>query len=184
MMQRYRLPCPSCARCFEVATPQAGETLSCECGAQILVPKLRELRQLELVEDAEERQPTSENWNPTRGSLFVLGMLLMASGIYASFRIQQERKQLDITRPEFHELSYDVQDLTPSTAWEWWDYFRLNDMRYRVTPQYLENRAKDQTLGRYLIGTCAITGLGLILVGVSFIWPLASSLLGPRTGPP
>jgi hypothetical protein len=183
MTQRYRLPCPSCARSFEVATPQAGETLVCDCGAQILVPKLRELRQLEPAETAEERPLPSENWNPIRGSLFVLGMLLMAAGIYASFRIQQERKQLNLTRPAFRELTYDVQELTPLEAWEWWDYFRKDDLRFRTTPQYLEERAKHKTLGRYLIGTGSIAGLGLILVGVSLISPWVSSYLGPQSGP-
>jgi hypothetical protein len=151
--------------------PQAGETLACACGAQVLVPKLRELRQLEPVEAADEDRPASENWNPIRGSLFVIGMLLLASGLYASYRIGHERKQLSTDRPEFRELSFDVQDLTPLIAWEWWDYFRQQDMRFRTTPQYLENRAKDQMLGRYLMGSGAVAVLGLILAGGSLLWP-------------
>ncbi len=183
MTQRYRLPCPSCARSLEVAAPQAGEKLTCACGTPILVPKLRELRQLEPVELAELQRPISENWNPVRGSLFVVGMILMAAGIYASFRIHQAREQLDLARPVFHELSYDVQELTPLMAWDWWDYFRMNDMRYRSTPQYLENRAQNETLGRYLIGTGATAGLGLLLVVASLLWPIAATQFGSRPGP-
>mgnify|MGYP001821743924 CR=1 FL=1 len=170
MTQRYRLPCPHCADHLEVALPQAGETLSCVCGAQVVVPALRELRRLDPVADTLATSDRSHNWDLRRGSLFVTGMLLLAAGLVAHARIYPQRQQLDTSRPAFRELNFDIQTLTPLPAWEAWEFFRKQDLGVRTTPQYLEHRAKHRKLSYFLIGAWASAGLGAGLAGLSLVW--------------
>lgn len=166
MSQRYQLPCPSCSSVLQVATTQAGETLVCSCGEELVVPTLRELRQLDTVEDENGRGKTS-GWNPLRGALFVSGVMLLAIAGIGHWRVDSLRQDLDTTQPEFREMTFDVQTLTPMRAWEAWVHFREQSLQYRDTPEFVENRRKHRELTAYLYAFWAAAGIGLILVGVS-----------------
>ena len=182
MTPRYQLPCPSCSDHLEVALPQAGEMLRCACGAEVIVPTLRELRRLEPLPQTAMAAGSPAVWDLQCGSLFVIGMLLLAAGILAHLRIYPQRQQLDTARPPFRELEFKIQSLTPLQAWEAWDYFQRQDLQIRVTPQYLENQAKYRKLSYFLVGAWGCAGLGAGLAGLSFLWPrLADWALGRRT---
>jgi hypothetical protein len=135
------------------------------------VPTLRELRRLEPVQQAVPTSGSSDSWDLQRGSLFVIGMVLLAAAIVAHARIQPQRQQLDTARPAFQELEFDIQRLTPLQAWEAWEYFQEQDLQVRATPQYLENQAKYRELSYFLYGAWACAGLGAVLAGLSLVWP-------------
>ncbi len=78
MSNQFKLPCPSCSTIHIVSQSQAGETLACDCGQIVLVPTLRELRDLERAEDATSDK-TPPDWNVQRGLLFVGGIILIAT---------------------------------------------------------------------------------------------------------
>ena len=171
MTLRYRLPCPNCNGHLDVAPPQAGENLRCHCGASVVVPTLRELRRLPPVEPPVADQRNRPGWDLLRGTLFVVGMLLLASGLLAHLKISPQRQRLDLARPAFRELNFDIQVLTPVQAWEAWDYFRQQDLETRLTPRYLENRAKHRTLTYYLLSAWTFVGAGAALAIAAVAWP-------------
>ena len=166
MSQRYKLPCPSCSSILPVATTQAGETLTCSCGEPVLVPTLRELKQLDTVDD-ETGTPKTSGWNPLRGGLFVSGIVLIAIAGIGHWRIDAQRRVLDIEQPEFQEMTFDVQTLTPMRAWEAWTHFRSRSLEFRDTPEFVANRQKHRELTAYLYGFWTSAALGAILVVVS-----------------
>ncbi len=184
MSQRYQLPCPSCSAVLKVSTTQAGESLTCSCGKEVLVPTLRELRQLDTAADEISAAKTS-SWSPLRGGLFVSGICLIAVAAIGHWRIDGQRRELDIAQPEFRKISFDVQTLTLSGAWQAWTHFRDQSLDFRETPQFVENRRKHRELTAYLYGFWTAAGVGALLVIVSLCLggkPLAAR--GTGSSPP
>ncbi|QDU25498.1 hypothetical protein ETAA8_05670 [Anatilimnocola aggregata] len=77
--QLFLVPC-SCGEKLRVRGGQAGEKLTCKCGASVAVPTVRQLRQLETVEDASAPQPAAA-WTAWQGPLFSIGALLLFVGV-------------------------------------------------------------------------------------------------------
>src|SRR5689334_780477 len=75
--QLFVVPC-SCGEKFRVRASQAGEQLTCKCGATVSVPTIRGLRQLETVTD-EQAVPatTASRW---QGPIFATGLLALFVG--------------------------------------------------------------------------------------------------------
>jgi hypothetical protein len=153
-----------------VSPTQAGETLTCACGRTLTVPTLREIRSLEPLEQA-DRAPTSSDWNVQKGSLFVGGALLLAIAALATWRLLPQRQALNTSQPAFQEISFDVHDLDPLQAWEYWEYLRKQTLEFRMTPEFLENRAKYRELSYLLYAVWAAAAVGLALIAASLVWP-------------
>lgn len=136
----------------------------------MVVPTMRELRQMPTHEDELSQRPTNgSSWSPIQGLLFVIGCLMVISAIYGHFRIVGQRSTLVIKAPEFPEMPFDVQILSPTQAWEAWEFFQTEKLETRLPPKYLAARNRYDSLTNYLYGTWAAGGLGLLLVGLSFI---------------
>ena len=169
MPQTFKLPCPSCDRSIPVTPPQAGEALVCECGATVQAPTLREIRQLEPSDEmptASTQEGTS--WNPLKGAIFVVGVVLIVSGLIGHFRINPQRQALATEAPPFEELDVAIESISPVEAWTAWDYFRRQDLEYRNTPEFLANRQKHSELSFYvyLLWALAICGLGMVIISL------------------
>ncbi|MHC4405869.1 MAG: hypothetical protein ACYTG0_40010, partial [Planctomycetota bacterium] len=78
MSAKYLLPC-SCGQKIPVGATQAGGGLRCECGAELEVPALRELTQLDRAEVKPTRRAPAPSWG-SRQSVFFLGLVVMAAG--------------------------------------------------------------------------------------------------------
>jgi hypothetical protein len=76
--QLYLLPC-SCGEKIRVRTRNAGETVTCQCGARLQVPTIRGLRQLESIDDVEEVSAPTRS--PLEGPFFSIGLLGMIGGL-------------------------------------------------------------------------------------------------------
>lgn len=71
---KYLLPCTQCGQTVEIDGTQAGQRLSCACGTELEVPSLRGIRALRPAVTV--AAPRRRRWNPGRGWLFVVGLLL------------------------------------------------------------------------------------------------------------
>jgi hypothetical protein len=136
----------------------------------VTVPTLREIRLLEPLDALDSRQ-ASPDWNVQRGLLFVGGVLLLAVASLATWRILPQRQTLNIARPAFKEIDFDVQRLNPLEAWDAWNHLRQQTLEFRVTPEYLENRTKHRELSMYLYAAWAAAAVGLALMVAAVVWP-------------
>ena len=75
MTTQYLLPC-SCGAKLTVQRSQAGENVTCGCGATVEVPTMRGLRQFEQVEIADAKA----GWTRMQGALYVLGIFCLMVG--------------------------------------------------------------------------------------------------------
>ena len=80
----YLLPC-SCGRKIPVQLRQAGETLACECGASLEVPKLSGIKKLEQAEPQDAPKPAREQWSLGHGMIFVGGLFIICAIGFAAW---------------------------------------------------------------------------------------------------
>jgi hypothetical protein len=169
MPARYQLACPNCSTVHTVSPAQAGETLACDCGHPLAVPTLRELRTREpVVAEGDARR--SADWNLWQGLLFVGGAILIVIGALTTWRILPQRQALDLQRPEFREIDFNVQMLSLPQAWQAWEHFREQKLEFRTTPEYLENRERYRELSGYLYAAWGVAAVGLTLIGTALWW--------------
>jgi hypothetical protein len=86
-MSEYLLPC-SCGRKVPVSTRHAGQTVRCACGAELEVPTLRGLRELEPAGAA--AAPARGTWENRQRIAFLLAVAsLLAIGVagYLAWRL-------------------------------------------------------------------------------------------------
>lgn len=84
----YPLPCPSCSAIQHVSVAKAGDVVICDqCGADVPVPKLGDLKRLAPVETASQgRQGGASEESGKSPMLFVgLGLLAVAALVIAAF---------------------------------------------------------------------------------------------------
>ncbi|MCA9150622.1 MAG: hypothetical protein KDA92_15025 [Planctomycetales bacterium] len=170
MSNRFILPCPECQAPLSVGLTQAGETVTCSCGAQVLVPALRELKLLPSASPTHS-SAGQRAWSTQRGLAFVCGVLMIAAAAMLYWRISPQRAAINIEKPAFRELTIDLDTLKPLDAWAAWVHFRDQTLDYRNTPKYIENRVVHAELSYYLYAAVAAGVLGLSLVVGSVLWP-------------
>lgn len=170
MSNQFLLPCSNCSEKLTVASFQAGERVTCQCGTEMVVPKLGDLRQLEPA-GTSAPATKSPGWSQAQGMIFVLGALLIAAGTLIHWRVSPQRAQLDTSRPEAQTYSVEqIKNISPTESWTAWQHLRVQQLDFRNTPEYIENREKHQKLSYYLYAGWATAALGLVLaVGSSFI---------------
>jgi hypothetical protein len=127
MVQQYLLPC-ECGRANPVTVAQAGRTLDCDCGRANTVPKLAILRQLEPVAAPVSKKTAA--WSSTRGSLFVIGVLMaligLAAGGFGGYLLRHiDLGEIDKHYDKMEHLQLEEIDrMTPIEAYEVWDRIR------------------------------------------------------------
>ena len=172
----YLLPCTSCQQSIPVEAVQAGDVVSCDCGAEVAVPTLREIRRLLVAEEGQEAgsQPGGSpaavtTWSKLQRYLFALGFLctavsagLAGSAYLSASRIQyQEVAKLDQLAGEQM-----IEALTPVGAYEAWKMLQARGIGEQEKPEYVINQErKEEYLGRFrvFLGTLA---LGILVMGI------------------
>lgn len=117
MSQQYLLTC-SCGKQTPVTTAQAGRTLTCSCGEDLKVPTLGGLRQLAPAENDVSRDDAKPQaaWDGTRGSMFVVGVILTLIGLFVGGYGSFYRRMIDTTdhTKEWEQLDLaDIDKLQP-----------------------------------------------------------------------
>lgn len=97
MSQNYLLPCPECGTDQQVTTRNAGGSISCKnCDANIDVPKLGDLRNLDIAETG-TKSAQSLAWDARKGRTFAVGMIIFVVCIATSIGLLLYSRSIDTT---------------------------------------------------------------------------------------
>jgi hypothetical protein len=87
-MIEYLLPCEACGKKTAVSSAQAGDVMRCTCGAELTVPTLRQLKQLEIVESNAPTRSASRRgvgWEDRHRLSFLLAVVALAAWCLAGY---------------------------------------------------------------------------------------------------
>jgi len=172
----YLLPCPSCQQSIPVEVVQAGEVVSCDCGAEVAVPTLREIRQLPVPDEGQPAGLKSDEgpvavaaWSKLQRYLFALGFLCAAvsagvavSAYLSAARIQyQEVAKLDQLAGE--QL---IELLTPVGAYEAWKMLQTRGIGEQKKPEYVINQERKEGYLAKLRISLYTLALGILVMGI------------------
>jgi hypothetical protein len=118
-MAKYLVTC-TCGRQLAVETGQAGESLTCDCGATVAVPPFRQLRELP-VERQDAAPAAGSTWGLREGAITVCLLVALACLIAAaaSRYSEQPLPTIDpVARTE--SVDRELTNMTPLQAWERW----------------------------------------------------------------
>jgi hypothetical protein len=176
---QYLLPC-SCGRKMPIETRQAGESIACECGATLEIPRLLELKKLEKIAAQSSQSKQSAAWGNGH-SLFLSGaVILVVTAVLCVLVFQYGyRDPYDQNPDQIHEY---FQNMPPSVTWESWMYFKqvgINPRKVYIDRRMEGEHAKRQMHLTYL-GITAAGGIALCIAGAFIIRrnrPICSSAL-------
>ena len=156
----YLLPC-SCGKTVAVRDTQSGQTVRCQCGAELEVPTRQRLHELEQAPVEGPPAATRPGWNPAWG-IVLLGVLVMiAGGVFTYFTYQN--------RP----ILSDVNQITPWESFLMWQSLRTGVRLPELAEvPYLEaKRFYHQKLG-----------IGLAIIAVGGLIAAISAVVGWTAG--
>lgn len=174
---KYQLPC-SCGKSIPIEVSQAGQMVHCSCGAQLEIPTMRLIRQLQPVEaEAPEVRPVrATRWSVASRVLFVWGLAISALGLSLAAYYQWGRSSLH-TQEEAWDRTLDsdvdrLSNMDLDEAWRNWELVRDSGIGPYSPPRYIVSRIVASVWKKYVL-----TGLGIALAG--FVVIIVAALL-PR----
>jgi hypothetical protein len=173
-MTKYQLNC-SCGTAIPVETSQSGRYITCKCGKELLVPPLRELRQLSPIKDDTAATDTTlprRHWHPVQGILFVLGLLLTVGSLGGAAYVQSYRMSLDTEEKPYDNLDAalrQIDGLQPAESFKAWEVVREKGIGERNPPDFVVAREISKWLWKVILGMFAGFGLGVALIVASFL---------------
>jgi hypothetical protein len=175
MTTYYLLPC-SCGKKTEVDSGQAGLNIHCSCGADLAVPTMRGLSQLERAEapPADRRQSASppSTWG-ARQALIFLGLIIMLGALLPAGLAWYTFPQPPVLRTDFEKLNRDdINPMTLMQTWELWKSLRNDFAEEAEIPEMQMYKILAKVSRERLIFMGVIGGIGLLLV-------IAGILVGP-----
>jgi hypothetical protein len=170
---KYLLPCKQCSEKLIVDVSQAGRQLACRCGATQEVPSLRAIRSLEPVADPGAK-PARRSWNPTRGVLFAVGLVLVLGGLIVAGNAGIQWATATVPPPpavNVEPVLAEVDALSPAGAWDAWLDLRNNGLGpYMPTAKFMVEAAL-QHIFRVMVGGLVVAGAGFAMAMVSMLLP-------------
>lgn len=163
---KYLLPCHRCGEKVTVDVSQAGRQLVCRCGATLEVPSLRAIRSLETAAETAGQVP-KRSWNPTRGVVFALGLVIALVGLAAAAVTGFNWLNAKIPPPptvDYQGLSAEVDALVPVAAWDAWLDLRDNGLGAYVPPAKFMVELSLQRMWRVIVGGFVVLAVGLVMV--------------------
>jgi hypothetical protein len=177
MRKRFLLPC-DCGKKLIVDATQAGEQLSCECGASLAVPTLRGLESLERLDEpaeasASSRRPSSAHPSRMLGSdlAFAGFLFLLILSVVALIPLVLIWLRLDTSFDMETDLLYGEQQIdmiSVDESWQLWLEFRNNGLQVGEVPFYTRILQYSNVFSRVILGlsiVLAISLIGLIISG-------------------
>jgi len=167
MTTHYLLPC-NCGKKNEVDSGQAGLNIRCSCGAELAVPTMRGLNQLERAEapppDRRQAAAPQSTWG-ARQALIFLGLLILLGAALPTLLTWYAYPQPPRLRDDFEKLNRD--DITPMTlmqTWELWKSLRKDFAEEPEIPEMYQYRILAKAARERLIFMGVVGGIGLLLV--------------------
>jgi hypothetical protein len=176
----YLLNC-SCGHPLKVAVSQAGDELSCSCGRNVIVPRLRELTKLPVAPsnggDTIPHLPAK--WSRWKGALFATGLPITVLALGFAIHYVRLQRAFKIERPVLSDMKYAVNmmDLNPSDAWTIWKEISADRLPPRPQNNYIARRDAARLMEERARIAFGIALFGAVLAVVAFILP--ASVGGP-----
>jgi len=167
MTTHYLLPC-NCGKKNEVDSGQAGLNIRCSCGAELAVPTMRGLNQLERAEapPAGRRQVAARQstWGAPQGLIF-LGLLILLGAMLPAGLTWYTYPQPPRLRDDFEKLNRnDIDPMTLLQTWELWKNLRKDFAEEPEIPEMYQYRVLAKAARERLIFMGVVGGIGLLLV--------------------
>ncbi|HEV7222665.1 MAG TPA: hypothetical protein VGN42_08190 [Pirellulales bacterium] len=178
MTTHYLLPC-TCGKKNEVDSGQAGLNIRCSCGAELAVPTMRGLDQLERAESptSGRRQvaPPQSTWG-ARQALIFLGLVVLLGAALPAGLAWYSYPQPPRLRDDFEKLNRaDIDPMTLMQAWDLWTHLRQDFSEETEIPEMHMYRILAKAARERLIFIGVVGGIGLLLV-------IAGLLIRPAGG--
>lgn len=181
MADKYLVPC-TCGQTLRVGVHQAGSPLQCQCGAEVVVPPLRKLR--ELPREAGEAAPSPGAWSPRHAVVFGGALLTVLLLAWAGWNFANEPRMPEFDTIRERQLSERTETILenapPVEFWKSWlmmesdlathGFDEIPDPQQQAWKQY----AMSQRWQRSIILTAAGVVALITLVG-GLVWPSARS---------
>ena len=161
---KYLLPCDRCGEKTPIDASQAGRQIVCQCGAALEVPSFRAVRELERFDEPQVKQQRS--WNPFRGTLFALGLVLVALGLAAAAGCGIGWAMVDTTEPPAEDLEpvlKAIDAVGPSDSWDIWVDMRDKGLGPYYLPEHVMARRGAQNLRWLMMIGLAVAATGVVI---------------------
>jgi hypothetical protein len=155
---QYLLPC-SCGRKQPVETRQAGEVVTCECGAPLPIPRLLELKMLEVATKQTTTSSAQTTWGVGHG-LALAGTLILLGAIILGIRVHSTSSGY-LTPDQIREK---FAIMPPSETWDYWLYYKNKGINPPKDRFFEASYNQNQFYLAY-VGIVAVSGLALMGVG-------------------
>ncbi len=137
---KYQLPC-SCGIVHEVTTSQAGQDLSCTCGASISVPTLRGLRELTPVATSSSPKPTADASSKIQVASVIIGLMFaiifVAIPTTIFFGYQRFSMDTSLTREVDAKMAAEgLANASPLELSELWEQYSTTSLTNQVEPPF------------------------------------------------
>jgi hypothetical protein len=155
-----------------IEASQAGGQVACRCGAALEVPSLRGIRSLEAF--TETPPPRRLAWNPTRGVVFAIGLVIVVVGLLVAAAGGVGRARVQIWELPAEELDQELAGLdqaSPAEAWRHWVDMRDNGLGpYFLPPKYAALDLRKR-LTWLLTAGLIVAAVGAAIAGSAFLLP-------------
>lgn len=170
IMPNYLLLC-DCSSQFIIGTTDAGKTLQCaDCGNSIVVPNLREIRELPTAEPTNVAKDLT--WEKQNGLLFGVGIVLFTLCLLLALFEFYQASQLNLNDTTEEEISYGnavIDQMPPMAAIQQWRLIQSIGLGDQREVEFLQNKALYETHQFYAMLECGVAAFGLVLCGIAFV---------------
>jgi hypothetical protein len=159
---------------------QAGQSLTCHCGAILNVPTMREIARLPPVKES-LREDAVPRWSTLQSAVFTSGVLLTAGALLSATFFGVAWSRLEILAPPLEDDAEWVRFMnkaTPEELLDLWSQIESQGLGPWLPPKHLIARNNADELLRRVKIMLAVAACGACLAGSSFL--LGSSRRGRR----
>jgi hypothetical protein len=165
----YLLPCP-CSRKIPVQARQAGERITCACGATLEVPTLLGIKKLECAAVSAESIAPKATWTAGHRIIFLGALVIFASvvvGIWL-FLIRPTDPYANYSPEKVKQM---VEAATPIQSWRLWHAWEMGGLQRRKSgyESYLTEQKTQYQIYWILLSITAGTGLAITTAGIVMV---------------
>ena len=163
----YLLPC-ACGRKIPVDSRQAGEIISCACGASLEVPTLLNLKTLERAEVSPQPETPKAAWSAGHRLVLLGVIVIFVAGVIGVwlFLSRPTDPYANLTPDQIRES---IQLLNPRSTWLVWLLFEKGGIKRHKQnlDQFLAGQKTQYQIYNGLLSI--LFGLGFVLIAAGII---------------
>ena len=161
MTVQYLLPC-RCGQQTVVEPRQAGETITCSCGASLQIPTLLGMADLEPAPQPSTPKPSKTGWG-LKHRLRLLGIVLTLAAVAGGGWLYMHPPTSRFHAIDPEQIRQNYKTFTPSVTWDGWKYMQKGLDR-RIDQDYAAAVLRFRAW-QVVVGAAALCGIVLIVAG-------------------